>query len=231
MRRNARKWTLRRSAGVAVAGVATALALAGCAQTQLGAAALYNNQRISTVRLSSEVANLNASYQKYHGKVQISYPASAMPREVLTWMLRFATADQLATQRHIKVTPANVEQELALETATLRQQTRETLPEAAVVAGLPPNMLQQLGRWISIQRQLANQLDHRVPPKTTAEANALTAQVNHLQCVAAKSLNIKVNPQFGAYDYAQFVVVQSPTSLSKSSAAGLTATPQLRPTC
>jgi hypothetical protein len=222
--------TVRRFAGVAVAGVALALALAGCAQSQLGAAALYNNQRISTARLAAEVANLNAGYQHYHGKVQITYPASAMPREVLSWMLRFATTDRLATQRGIKVTPADAEHELNLEKAQV-QQAGDTLPEAAVLNGLPPDLLNNLGRWISIQRQLTNQLDHNVAPTTSAQSNALNAQISHLQCVAAKSLDIKVNPQYGAYDYAQLLVVQYPSNLSKPSAGGLTVAPQLTPKC
>lgn len=231
MRRIASKRTASRSAAVAVAAVAGMLTVAGCAQTQLGAAALYSNQRISSAKLADEVANLNAAYQKYQGKVQISYRQADMPRQVLSWMLRFATADRLAAQRGIVVTPAQAQHELVLEAANVRQ-SGDTLPEAAVLNGLPPDMLPQLGTWISIQVQLSGQLDHGVAPKTSAESSALTAEVNTLTCVAAKSLGIKVNPQYGVYDYAQFAVVAVPDKLAKPPAGGTTSVaPQLTPKC
>jgi hypothetical protein len=231
VRRIANKWS--RCAAVGAAGLAAALAVTGCAHTQLGAAALYSNQRISSTKLAAEVANLNAAYLKYRGKVQITYPVSAMPREVLSWMLRFATADQMAAQHGIVVTPAQAQHELAAETANVRQ-AGDTLPEAAVLNGLPPDLLPGLGTWISIQVQLENELDHGVPPKTTADSTALSAQVGHLQCVAAKSLNIKVNPQYGVYDYGQFAVVGTPSTLSTTSptpGGSESPAPQTTPKC
>lgn len=231
MRRIANRWS--RCAVVGAAGLAAALAVTGCAHTQLGAAALYSNQRISSTKLAAEVANLNAAYLKYRGKVQITYPVSAMPREVLSWMLRFATANQMAAQHGIVVTPAQAQHELALETANVRQ-AGDTLPEAAVLNGLPPDLLPGLGTWISIQVQLENELDHGVPPKTTADSTALSAQVGHLQCVAAKSLNIKVNPQYGVYDYGQFAVVGTPSTLSTTSptpGGSESPAPQTTPKC
>lgn len=233
MRRIANKWNASRCAAVGVAGLAAALAVTGCAQTQLGAAALYSNQRISSTRLADEVANLNAAYQKYRSKVQITYPVSTMPREVLSWMLRFATANQMAAQHGIKVTPAQAQHELAVETANVNR-AGDTLPEAAVLNGLPPDLLSELGTWISIQVQLENQLDHGVAPKTTAESAALSAEVGHLQCVAAQSLHIKVNPQYGVYDYGQFAVVATPSTLSTTSpmpGGSQSPAPQTTPKC
>ncbi len=233
MRRIASKWTAPRCAAVGVAGVAVALAVTGCAQSQLGAAALYSNQRISTAKLTNEVANLNAGYQKYQHKVQITYPPSAMPRQVLSWMLRFATASQMAAQHGIVITPAQAQHELAVEAANVKQ-AGDTLPEAAVLNGLPPDLLPELGTWIATQVQIENKLDHGVAPKTSAASTALTAQVNHLQCVAAKSLNITVNPQYGVYDYGQFAVVATPSTLSTTSptAGGSpTPAPQTTPKC
>jgi hypothetical protein len=213
-----------------VAAAAGMLAVTGCGQTRLGAAALYSNQRISSAKLAAEVANLNAAYQQYKGKVQISYTPADMPRQVLSWMLRFATADRLAAQRGIVVTPAQAEHELAVETANVKQ-VGDTLPEAAVLNGLPPDMLSALGAWISIQVKLSNQLDHGVAPKTSAESSALTAEVSTLTCVAAKSLGIKVNPQYGVYDYAQFDVVAVPSSLAKSPTSAHSSAPQMVPKC
>jgi hypothetical protein len=233
VRRIASKWTASRCAAVGVAGLAAALAVTGCANTQLGAAALYSNQRISSSKLTAEVANLNAAYQKYHHKVQITYPVSAMPREVLSWMLRFATANQMAAQHGIVVTPAQAQHELAVEAANVKQ-AGDTLPEAAVLNGLPPDLLPELGTWISIQVQVENKLDHGVAPKTSAASSALTAKVSQLQCVAAKSLNIMVNPQYGVYDYGQYAVVATPSTLSTTSptpGGSQSPAPQTTPKC
>lgn len=224
---------VRQWCAIAVVGVAGALVITGCGQQHLGAAALYSNQRISSSKLADEVANLNVAYQKYSHKVQISYTVADMPRQVLSWMLRFATANQTAARRGITITPADVQRELTVESANVKQ-AGDTLPEAAVLNGLPPDMLSQLGTWIAIQVQLDNQLDNGKPPKSTAASTALTAKTNHLQCVSAKQLNIKVNPQYGVYDYGQYAVVPTPNTLATSSPApGASPTPQpvLTPHC
>ncbi|MHB1820514.1 MAG: hypothetical protein ACYCO9_21125 [Streptosporangiaceae bacterium] len=213
---------------VAVAG---ATLVAGCGQVQAGAAAIYGNQRITSAKLADEVANLNAGYQQYKFKLHLTYPRSAMPRQVLSWMLRFATAEQIARQRGIAVTPAQAQRELAIEAARIRQ-TGNTLTEAAVANGLPPDLMPELGRWFVIELALQNQLDGGTPPTTAARSQALTKRVGHLQCLAAKSLNIKVNPQYGGFDYRQFAVVPLASTLSAAPGAAKPATaPQVTPAC
>jgi hypothetical protein len=220
-------------ASVAVAGFAAAMVLTGCANTRLGAAMLYGDQRVSSSKLADEVANLNYAYQKYKGRIQVSYSPADMPRQVLSWMLRFATADQLADRLRIHVTPTQADRALALETSNI-ESAGETLPEAAVINGLPPNMLPQLGTWIEIQIQADERLDHGVTPKTTAGSDALAVQLTKLECFAAKSLDIKVNPQYGVYDFSSFMVVPASTPLSTTSPAPNatpSAAPQTTPKC
>ena len=229
MRRTIGKWAALRWAAVAVIG---AVAVAGCGQLQLGAAALYGGQRVSSTKLAEEVANLNAGYQQYKRKLQIGYGQPAMPREVLSWILRFATADKVAADRGIVVTPGQAQRALAVEAARIRQ-AGETLTEAAVANGLPPDMLPQLGRWFVIVLRLQSQLDGGHPPTTPAGTQALSVQVNHVQCVAARSLDIKVNPQYGGYDYTQLAVVPVASTLAAGPLAGgkLAPSPRLTPAC
>lgn len=226
--RAALRWT---AAAAAAAGM---LVLAGCGQARLGAAALYSGQRISSAKLTAEVTNLNAGYLADKTKVQIQYKPADMPRQVLSWMLRFATADQVAKRLGITVTPAEAQAQANAEKARAAQ-SGDTLSEAAVLNGLPPDLLPQLGRWIAIQLKLQDRLDHGVVPTTNAAQQALVAKINHAQCVAAKSMHIKVNPQYGAYDYRQFAVVSVPSTLSAvPGAAGKTPAgqaPQLTPKC
>jgi hypothetical protein len=222
---------LRRTAAAAVVA-AGALTLAGCGQTQLGAAALYRNQRISSSKLADEVANLNAGYQADKAKVQIGYKPAAMPRQVLTWMLRFATTEQVARHAGITVTPHEAQLQVTAEKARAAQ-SGDTLSEAAVLNGLPPDLLPELGRWIAIQVKLQSRLDNGVPPTTAAQQQALVIKLNHAQCLAAKSMNIRVNPQYGAFDYRQFIVVPAPSTLAAAPAGKplASAPPQLTPKC
>ena len=219
-------------AAAAAAVAAGALTLAGCGQTQLGAAALYSDQRISSAKLADEVSNLNAGYQADKSKVQISYQPAAMPRQVLTWMLRFATTEQVARRSGITVTPHQAQLQVAAEKARAAQ-SGDTLSEAAVLNGLPPDMLPELGRWIAIQVKLQARLDNGVPPTTTTQQQALVLKVNHVQCLAAKSMNIRVNPQYGTFDYRQFIVVPAPSTLAAAPGGkpSVSTPAQLTPKC
>jgi len=229
--RKSKRAAVRWPAAAAVAA-AGALAIAGCGQTQLGAAALYSNQRISTAKLTAEVANLNAAYQADKAKLNPQYTPAQMPQQVLSWLLRFATTDQLATQLGIHVTPRYAQQQADAEKAKLAQ-SGDTLKEAAVLNGLPPDLLPDLGRWLAIQFKLQKVLTNGVVPTTSAAQQALLAKINHVQCLAAKSMHIKVNPQYGAYDYHQFAVVPLPNKLSTVPGAKPKASPapQLTPKC
>jgi hypothetical protein len=215
---------VRRWAAVLAAGAAAALTLAGCsssAQSRLlaGAAAFYGSQRVSAAQLSAEVANLNAAYQAVKARAQPPYRPAEMPTKVLTWFLRFAAVNQAAAQAGIRVSPHEAQLALTAEAATLRQ-SGDTLAEAAVLSGLPPDMLPQLGRWIKIQDKLVTRLDNGVPPTTAAGQQALVAALGHRECLAAKSLDIMINPQYGAVDYgtsglsSQTQVVLVPSTLA-----------------
>jgi hypothetical protein len=210
-----------------------ALMVTGCGQTKLGAAALYDNQRISSAELARQVSNLNAGYQADKAKLHIQYTTADMPRQVLSWLLRFATTEQMARRTGITVTPAQAQAQLNAERVRASQ-SGDTLREAAVLNGLPPDLVPELGRWIAIQLSLQAKLDQGVPPKTTAEQQALLLKFSHVQCLAAKSLHIQVNPQYGAYDYSRLLVVPAPNTLAMAPGGGKTAAsqaPQLTPRC
>lgn len=185
--------------GVVAAGAATILA--GCSQLQLGAAALYGGQRITSARLSDEASNLSAAYTRYQSKLRIGYRPAEIPARALTWMLRFAIVNRLATSEHVAVTPHEAGVALGGAKAQLKQ-SGLTLPEFAVLVGLPPDMVNPgLGYWIAIQNKLERTLAGGTLPTTPTAQQALTLLLGHLECKAAKSLDIKVNPQYGAFDY------------------------------
>jgi hypothetical protein len=206
-----RSW-MKLAAGVVAGGVA----VAACGTVHMGAAAIVGNQRITSSNLSAEVSNLNAGYKQYHHQVQLQYPVSQMPQQVLAWLIRFQIRDRLAAREGISVTPTQVQQALAAITASIRQSgNNATLPEVAVANGLPPDMLSDLGQYQAIETKLLDRLDGGKLPASTSAQQALENSFNKSQCQAAKSLDIQVNPQFGELDYSDFSVVLTPTTLSK----------------
>ena len=108
-------------------------------------------------------------------------------------------------------------------------------PRPSWAPGLPPNLINELGTWFAIETALRSNLDNGVAPKSTSASNKLDARVTHLQCLAAKNLNVKVNPQYGVFDYGQLEVVAAPARLSATSpaptpAASSSPTPKIQTT-
>jgi SurA N-terminal domain len=211
---------LRSSMKLAVAGLAVGLAVCSCGSVKMGAAAIVGNQRISAATLAAQSANLSAGYQTYKKKkAQIQYPASEIPQQALSWLLRFRIRDALAAREGITVTPAQTQQALAAITAQVRQSGLASIAEAAVASGLPPDLIPALGTYQAIGNALASRFDGGKTPKSTAAQNALNTRLTTAQCFASKSLNIKVNPQFGVFDYGQLSVVPAKSSLSATQPA------------
>jgi SurA N-terminal domain len=225
-----RSW-MKLAAGVLAGGVA----VAACGTVHMGAAAIVGNQRISSSNLSAEVANLNAGYQQYHHQIQLQYPASQMPQQVLAWLIRFRVENQLAQREGIKITPSDVAQALKRERTSIRQSgTTATLTQVAIANGLPPDQLNALGQYLAIQSTAVDRLDGGKTPASTSAQQALEDRFNKSQCQAAKSLDILVNPQFGELNYSGFSVVLTPTTLSKpqtSTPTPAASKPVLTPPC
>jgi hypothetical protein len=230
---------LRTPVKMVAAALAAGVVLTACGPVKLGAAAVMNNDRISASTLSAQVSNLNRGYLKYKGKVQLQFQVAQMPQEVLSWLIRFRVRDEMAARNGISVTPGQVQ--AALKQIT--QQSRSTttgvpvpLPALAVANGLPPDMLIDLARYQAIQTVLINRLDGGKVPGTTSGQQAISQKFSTFECHAAKSLDIRVSPQYGRLDYAQYAVVAAPSSLSASGGPSPSPSPsssavQLTPHC
>jgi hypothetical protein len=105
--------------------------------------------------------------------------------------------------------------------------------QLAVANGLAPDMLPDLGRYEAIQNEEFIRLNGGTLPKTQARIQVLNAQFGHRECVAAKSLDIQVNPQFGQMDYGSLAVTpaKSPLSAPHVPVPAPTTKPQLTPPC
>jgi hypothetical protein len=216
---------------VAAAGVC-GLAVAACGTVHMGAAAIVGNQRVSSSTLSAEVSNLKAGYQQYHGKVQLQYSASQAPQEVLGWIVRFKVRDRLAQREGITVTPTEVSQALSSIEASIKQSGESApLPAVAVANGLPPDMLSELGQYQAIETKLLNRFDGGKLPSASSAQTALEDKFNKSQCLAAKSLDILINPQFGELNYSDFSVVAAPSNLSATQTSKSAAKVTRNPPC
>jgi hypothetical protein len=217
---------------VTAAAAAATFALSGCGPVRLGAAAITGGQRITEASLSDQVTNLEQAYQGGKSGIQLQFPLSKAPQEVLGWLLRFRIRDELAARNHVVVTPGQSQRAL---TALARQTGRSgrAFVQLAVANGLAPDMLPDLGRYEAIQNALFTRLNGGTLPRTQARFQALSAQFTHRECVAAKSLSIQVNPQFGQLDYASVSVIAAPSRLSAPPvpAPSPTAPPRLTPPC
>jgi len=226
---------------VAAALAAGAVLTACGGQVKLGAAALMSTDRISASTLSAQVANLNKNYQKYKGQIQLQYEVSQMPQQVLSWLIRFQVGDQMAARNGITVSPGQQQAELKQLNQSAQSSTTTgapvPLPALAVANGLPPDLLGELARYQFIQTTLVNRIDGGKDPGTTSGREAITKEYNGYQCRAAKSLNIRVNPQYGQLDYAQISVIPLPSTLSADASPSPSPSPtssvpvQLTPHC
>ena len=228
---------LRTSMKLGLAVLTAAIAVTACGPVQVGAAAIVGQQRITTEALSGQVANLNAGYQKYKGKIQLQYPTSQMAQQALGWLIRFRVSDRMADRWGVKVTLGQVQGALSsIEKQVKQGNPTATLPAAAVANGLPPDLITDLARYQAILTAVQNRLDGGQAPTQQAAQQTLQTQFSTIQCRAAKSLNIKINPQYGALDYSQFTVVAAASSLSAPAPApappaSASPTPQLTPAC
>jgi hypothetical protein len=218
---------VRRTSITVTAGILAALtAVTACGTTRMGSAALMNDHGISASTLTSEVGNLTDSYQASKGSIQLQYPLAQAPQQVLAWLVRFRIRERMAVRNGITVTPAESQQAQAAIAAQARQ-SNVTLPDLAVANGLPPDLLPELGRYQAIEAALVRKLDGGTLPTSQSALRTLSQQFNMIQCHAAKSLTIKINPQFGRMDYSQLSVV--PATLTLSAPPGGVPTPSPKP--
>jgi hypothetical protein len=223
---------LRTSIKVTAGILAVLGGLTACGTVRMGQAAITGDQGISTATLTNEVNNLEAAYRASNGAVQLQFPLSQAPRQVLSWLVRFRIREQMAVRNGVTVTRADSQRARAAIEAQA-QQSHVSLANLAVANGLPPDLLPELGRYQAIQAALLRKLDGGTLPTQQSALQALSQQFNAIQCHAAKSLAIKVNPQFGRLDYGQLSIIPAGSRLSAPQGGEPTPSPkpQLTPQC
>jgi hypothetical protein len=209
-------------ASAIVAGVAAfCLAAAACSPVKLGAAAIVGNQRITIAALDTEVTNLSQAAAKY--PTQVNLNASQRTQATLTWLIRYQITEELARQQGITISAAQGQNALntavkgAIASAAQQGLTNATQALILAASGIPPNTSDELGRYEAISNQYLTMANGgTLPVSGTAAATTAANKLNHAECLAAKALNIQVNPQFGALDYTQYQIVDGPATVTRA---------------
>jgi LysM repeat protein len=222
----------RKAALLTVAAAAACVAVSACATTQMGAAAITGNSRITSATLISEVANLSAAYQADQAKgISPQLPVGQETQQVLSWLIRFQITDEIASQQHIYVTQADVGRQLNTLSG-LAKQSGVTVPEYLSAGNaVPPDLTQQVGQYLAIISTLQSRLNGGKAPTTQAEQNKVQLGVVHAQCLASKTLGVRVNPQYGQFDYTNYSVVLTPSMLAANPTPSKPAVVTLTPPC
>ena len=229
---------LRRLVKVSALVAGAGLVVAGCSvgPVKMGSAAIVGDQRITIATLDTEVTNLSEAAKQYPGVVQLSQQQKT--QATLTWLVRFQINEELARQAGITVTTAQANLALAQIYAAAKSEAEAqgisnvSLNLIMTANGIPPNLSAELGRYQAINNQFVRQANGGRLPATTAEQSVTTAKLQRAQCVAAKNLNIEINPQFGQMDYAQTQVIAAPSLVFRSAGPAPTASASgLTPAC
>ena len=204
---------------MSVAVIGLGLAVTACAPVEMGAAAIVGNQRITIATLDTEVTNLSQAARAYPGVVQLT--PTQMTQETLTWLVRFQINEEIARQAGITISTAQAQTGLAQLYAAAQSEaeseglTNVTLNLIMAANGIPPDLYAELGRYQAIETQFIKNTNGGTLPTSSSAQTAATTAFEHAQCVAAKSLKILINPQFGRMDYSQYLVVSAPVTVSR----------------
>ena len=211
-------WRLIKASAV-VAGVG--LAVAACSPVKMGAAAVVGNQRITIATLDTETINLSQAAAKYPTIVNLN--ASQRTQATLTWLIRYQINEEVARQAGLTVSTAQAQQALnqaytsAKAAAEQQGLTKVTLSLILAASGIPPNTSAELGRYEAIANQyLAAANGGTAPAAGSAAETAAGNKLSKAECLAAKALNISVNPQFGQLNYNGYQIVAGPPAVART---------------
>jgi hypothetical protein len=209
---------LRRLIKASALVVGVGLLAAACSPVKMGSAAIVGNERITIATLDTDVTNLNQAVKLYPGIVSLT-PAQAT-QATLTWLIRYQVQEELARQAGITISTAQAEAALASAYAGAKANaeaqglTDVSLNLILAASGIPPSTADEFGRFEAIQTEFVKNANGGTLPASTS--TAITDKFNQAQCVAAKDLDIQVNPQFGRLDYTQYAVVPAPSVVSRA---------------
>ncbi|MGH3187850.1 MAG: hypothetical protein ACRDOL_11410 [Streptosporangiaceae bacterium] len=211
---------LRRLVKASVLVLGAGIVLAGCAPVKFGSAAIVGNHAITIATLDTDATSLSQNAKPFASLFKLSQAEAT--QDALTWLIRFQINEQLAEQAGITVSPgaakaawAQIYDE-AKANAASQGVTNASQNLILVNAGIPPNLYDEVQRYAAIDNLYEAMVNGGKVPTTQSASNAAGAKLAHAQCLAAKSLKIQVNPQFGRLNYSSYAVVAAASTVTRA---------------
>jgi hypothetical protein len=186
-------------------------ALTACQPVRPGAAATVGGQRITTSQLDSVVADWRKEFARNAdaGQVQQQLQQQGQPipfdpdspvRSALYQLVEMRVWDEVARQKGIGVTQGQIDERIA------RGGGGRTLTAQLLAGDLPSSYSRAFVRSDVIVRTVAQQagvvLDAQSQVDQQRQQQGLR-QVQETYLAAARSLHVKINPRYGAFDLRQ----------------------------
>ena len=199
-----------RAGALALVGI-TALsgALSACEPTQIGAAAIVGQHRLSVDTVQQRVREVIAERSAPGSDAQ----SGDLQRLVVRSYVIGELLDTLAAREGVSVTPAQVDARLSQLAPSPAEQSQ--LEQSAVSGGVPKSQIRDVVRMGLLEQAVVEKLTGSAQP-TQAQADQKYVPV---LVGLAKQMHVQVNPRYGVWDAAT-LQINAPALPSPSSGSG-----------
>lgn len=183
------KLSRRTSMRAAALAITAGAALSACGPSQLGAAAIVDDQRITVSDVQQTLKDVRELRERYALPAKLGADAARLEveRRVLDRVF-----ERAATDLGITITPGDVAQARDAE-----DRSPEEIARLAAENNVSLASLDELYRRFTLERKISDQVAKLNPGATQAQLSAAFAE----RLVAtAKRMQIKINPRYGVFD-------------------------------
>lgn len=179
----------RQRRAVVSLAIVSGAAMSACGPSQLGAAAIVEDQRITVSEIQQTLTDVRELRERFALPTALGAEAARLEVERRVLDLVF---EQAATDLGIKVTAGDVAQAQDAE-----DRSPEEIARLAAENNVSLTSLDQLYRRFTLEQKISDRVSKLNPGATEAQLNAAFAE----RLVAtAKRMQIKINPRYGAFD-------------------------------
>lgn len=179
----------RRSRGAVALAIVAGAALSACGPSQLGAAAIVDDQRVTVAQVQQTLKDVRELRERFAMPTALGADAARLEVERRVLDLVFERA---ATDLGIKITPGDVAKARDAE-----DRSPEEIARLAAENNVSLTSLDELYRRFTLEQKISERVGKLNPGATDQQLSAAFAE----RLVAtAKRMQIKINPRYGAFD-------------------------------
>ncbi len=179
----------RRAAVALVLAVVVGSGLSACEPSQLGAAAIVGEQRITVTEIQNYLNTVREERAQFGLPTELGQDAARLEVERRVLDLVF---EQAARDLGIAITEADIE-----ETRAAEERPAEELAELAAQNNLTEETLDQLYRRFTIERRISEEIAKQFPG---ADETRLNEEFAKRLVAIAQGMRIRINPRYGKFD-------------------------------